>query len=162
LTFVRRVGKTRSRPDSARQVWAANRRHHRNEEETAKPKLLSVTLAVAVCGSLAAAGIASAGTTRAKTTVTIQVQNGDFSGTVDSPKPRLCAKDRKIVLFKQVGSVQDPSMDQRVGMDTASVNGNVYEWSTGNTGLFGKFYARAGKTPDCKADNSDTVRSRRT
>jgi len=48
LTFVRRVGKTRSRPDSARQVWAANLRHHRNEEETAKPKLLSVTLAVAV------------------------------------------------------------------------------------------------------------------
>jgi len=127
------------------------------------PKLLSITLAVAVCGSLAAAGIANAGViTRAKTTVTIQVQNGDFSGTVDSPKPKLCANGRKIVLFKQVGSEQDPSMDQKVAMDTASLNGNEYEWSTGNTGLFGKFYARAGKTPDCKADNSDTVRSRRT
>ncbi len=126
-----------------------------------KPKLMSLMLALAVCGAVAAAGIASAGTTRAKTTVTIQVQNGDFSGTVDSPKPRLCADGRKIVLFKQVGTTQDPSMDQKVGMDTASLNGNVYEWSTGNTGLFGKFYARAGKTTDCKADNSDTVRSRR-
>jgi hypothetical protein len=127
-----------------------------------RPKLLSLMLAVAVGGSLAAAGIANAGTvTRAKTTVTIQVQNGDFSGTVDSPKPKLCADGRKIVLFKQLGDVQDPSTDQKVAMDTASLNGNDYEWSTGNTGLFGKFYARAGRTADCKADNSDTVRSRR-
>ncbi len=31
----------------------------------------------------------------------------------------------------------------------------------GNTGMFGKFYARVGKTVDCKGDTSKTVRSRR-
>lgn len=115
-------------------------------------------VALAVATALVMTGTAGAGT-RAATTVTIKTQNGDFWGYVDSPRPLKCAEERKIVLFKQVGAEQDPSVDQKVASDTASLNGDRYMWSTGNTGLSGKFYARAGRTLNCKADNSPTVRS---
>jgi len=125
-----------------------------------KPKLASAVVAV-VFGAVSIAGTvtAGAGTVRAETTVTIRTENGDFWGFVSSPRPLKCAEGRKIVLFKQVGAEQDPRVDQRIADDTASLNGDRYEWSTGNTGKFGKFYARAGKTDDCKGDTSKTVRS---
>ena len=122
--------------------------------------LLRSALVIAVGAAVIVTGIAGAGT-RASTTVTIQTENGDFWGYVDSSRPLRCAKDRKIVLFKQAGSEQDPSIDQKVGSDTASLQGDRYMWSTGNTGQFGKFYARAKRTADCKGDSSPTVRSRR-
>jgi len=54
---------------------------------------------------------------------------------------------------------EGPRVDERIADDTASLNGDRYEWNTGNTGEFGKFYARAGKTDDCKGDTSKTIRS---
>lgn len=125
-----------------------------------KPKLASAVVAV-VFGAVSIAGTVSAGAgaVRAETTVTIRTDNGDFSGFVSSPRPLKCAEGRKIVLFKQVGPEQDPRVDQRIASDTASLNGDRYEWSTGNTGKFGKFYARAGKTDNCKGDTSKTIRS---
>lgn len=125
-----------------------------------KPKRASAVVAV-VFGAVSIAGTVSAGagTERAETTVTIRTDNGDFSGFVNSPRPLKCAEGRKVVLFKQVGPEQDPRVDQRIASDTASLNGDRYEWSTGNTGKFGKFYARAGKTDDCKGDTSKTIRS---
>lgn len=50
-------------------------------------------------------------------------------------------------------------MDKRVGMDTASRSGDIYVWNTGNTGLYGKFYAWAGRTPNCKAAASPTIKN---
>jgi hypothetical protein len=125
-----------------------------------KPKLASAVVAIVV-GAVSIAGTVSAGagTGRAETTVTIRTQNGDFWGYVNSPRPKKCADGRKIVLFKQVGAEQDPRVDQRIADDTASLNGDRYEWNTSNTGKFGKFYARAGKTDDCKGDTSKTIRS---
>ena len=35
------------------------------------------------------------------------------------------------------------------------------EWSTGNTGVYGRLYARVAPTPDCKSDTSETIRVRR-
>jgi hypothetical protein len=126
-----------------------------------KPKAWTLVLAIAL-GSVALVGTTavSAGE-RAETTVTIKTENGDFWGFVSSPRPRLCADERKVVLFKQVGSEQDPRVDERIASDTASLDGDRAEWNTGNTGVFGKFYARIGKTEDCKGDTSKTVRSRR-
>ena len=125
-----------------------------------KPKLASAVVAV-VFGAVSVAGTVSAGagTEPAETTVTIRTENGDFWGYVTSPRPRRCAEGRKIVLFKQVGAEQDPRVDERIASDTASLNGDRYEWNTGNTGRFGKFYARAGKTENCKGDTSKTIRS---
>lgn len=123
-----------------------------------KPKLLSIAAALAVFGAVSVTGIAGAATD-AETKVTIKEQSGDFSGTVRSPRPMRCAEGRKVVLFKQKGRQQRPDRDNKVANDTASLNGDRYEWSTGNTGLSGKFYARAAKTSQCKADSSETVRA---
>jgi hypothetical protein len=121
--------------------------------------MISTAVALAVCGAVSLTGVASAGNL-ADTTVTIKTQNGDFWGYVSSTRPSRCADGRKIVLYKQRGRHQNPSSDDKVGSDTASLSGNRYMWSTGNTGLRrGKFYARAGQTSQCKADSSPTVRA---
>ncbi|MEX2275468.1 MAG: hypothetical protein WEA10_07925 [Actinomycetota bacterium] len=126
-----------------------------------KRRLLAsiLALALAAAGALALTGAASAGGNKGETTVTIQEQNGDFHGTVRSNRPNKCAEDRLIWVYKQKGREQRPSRDNRLYMDTASLSGGRYEWDTGNTSANdGKYYARATPTPDCKADNSRTVR----
>jgi hypothetical protein len=123
-----------------------------------RSKVFATSVVLAICGALSVTGIASAGG-RADTKVTIKEQNGDFWGYVSSPRPSRCADGRKIVLFKQKGRDQHPSNDEKVANDTASLNGDRYEWNTGNTGFTrGKFYARASATSDCKPDSSETVR----
>jgi hypothetical protein len=107
-----------------------------------------------VCLSMA--GIAAA-RAPAETTVTFK-GTGDYWGVVKSTRPLRCAKDRKVVVYKQAGAVQSPSTDQKIGSDTASLNGSRYEWSIGQPGVYGKLYARAGRTPDCLPDSSPTVR----
>ncbi len=124
-----------------------------------RPKLFGTVVAAAVCGALALTGVAGAGAgDRAKTRVTINEQNGDFSGKVWSPKPRKCADNRKVKLYRQRGAEQNPDREEVVASDTSELQGDYGVWSTGNTGLSsGKFYARAGRTSDCKPDASRTV-----
>ena len=126
-----------------------------------KITLVPVAIALAVGAAATLAGPAVARGTLAPTTVTIKAENGDLSGLVKSTRPRVCANERKVIVFKQKGTEQDPSVDDRVGSDTASLNGDRYEWSTGNSGTFGKVYSLVRRTPDCKADRSETIRSRR-
>lgn len=121
-----------------------------------KAKLLPIVAALAVAGAVSLSGMASAGTA-AKTTLTIKAQSGDLSGTIDSPRPRKCARDRNVLVYKQRGQDQNLSVDRKVASDTAGLNGDVYEWSIGNSGLTGKFYAHVKRTPDCKAASSRTV-----
>ena len=98
------------------------------------------------------------GPSAAKTTVTIEGQNGDFQGTVDSPKLNRCADGRTIKVYMQTGDVQDPSADTEIGSDTSSLNGDHGEWSIGNSGYkSGQFYARAPKKSGCQAGRSDTI-----
>lgn len=122
---------------------------------------IAIVSSVVLLGGVAAPATGGTSGSRADTRVTISVTNGEFSGYVYSPRPRKCSKDRKIVLFKQAGRDQNPSTDARVASDTASKSGDRFVWSTGNTGLSGKFYARAGRTPSCKPDTSKTIRSDR-
>lgn len=123
-------------------------------------RLLSGVLVLAVCGAVAATGIAGAAPL-GTSIVTIKAENGDFSGVLRSSRPLRCADERKVIVFKQKGDQQNPSVDDQIASDTASLSGDRYEWSTGNTGVFGKVYALVRRTPDCKADTSKTVRSRR-
>ena len=120
-----------------------------------KPKLLLI-VALAVCGAVAVTGVAGAGQ-RAETKVTIQVEGRDFSGKVKSPRLHKCADNRKVKLYKQKGPEQNPRTEEVVASDISELNGDHGEWSTGNTGQSGKFYARAGRTPGCKADASRTL-----
>jgi hypothetical protein len=98
------------------------------------------------------------GPTLAATTVTIEGENGDYHGTVDSPKLTACADGRTIVVYRQNGNGQDPAGDDEIGMDTSELNGDHGEWSIGNSGFkSGNFYAFAARTSACKAASSDTI-----
>lgn len=97
---------------------------------------------------------------KARTTVTIKAENTDLSGTVSSPKPNKCAAGRTVILMKQKGT-RGGGNDVRIASDTASKQGGVYRWSTGNTGMEGRFYAKVRATSKCKGDTSRTVRAER-
>ncbi|MGD9962215.1 hypothetical protein [Nocardioides sp.] len=94
----------------------------------------------------------------AKTTVTIRAEGTDLSGTVRSPKPKKCAEGRTVVVRKQIGT-RGGGDDLRFASDTASLNGTTYQWSTGNTGTPGRFYAVVRAIPGCKGDLSPTIRA---
>ncbi len=95
----------------------------------------------------------------AKTTLTIRAQGLDLSGTVQSSKGS-CLGDRNVKLYKQKGKEQRPNTDTLIATDTSERQGNHGEWSTGNTGMSGKFYVRTGKVPGCTAATSKTIRAR--
>lgn len=126
-----------------------------------KPKLLPSAIVIAVLGAVSVAGTVTAGAgDRADTTVTIRTENGDFWGTVSSPRPRKCAEDRKVVLFKQVGTEQDPSVDERIASDNASLTATATSGTQATRGCSASS-TRVGRTEDCKGDTSKTIRSRR-
>ena len=118
---------------------------------------LFLAVAVAACGAVALTGIAVAGEA-AKTRVTIHA-NGEVYGKVKSPRVNKCADNRRVKVYKQRGSEQNPRTEEVVGRDTSERVGDHGEWNIGNPGLSnGKYYARAGKKPGCKADASKTIR----
>jgi hypothetical protein len=119
-------------------------------------KMSSAAAAFAAIGALAFTGIATAGGgERANTTVTIK-GGGEVFGYVKSPKPRKCAKERKVALYDQQGANQNPQNDEKVLTDTTDKVGDRYQWSAGNPGS-GDFYAKVRKTDDCKGDTSKTI-----
>ena len=116
---------------------------------------ISAALATAAVALTALTGIASAA--GAETKVSIKGENGDYYGYVKSADTD-CTDGRKVTVFKQLGSVQDPRNDQKIGSDTAE-GGTKAMWSIGNSGYkSGKFYAKAAKVPGvCKAATSPTI-----
>ena len=120
--------------------------------------LLVLFLAAVALALLALSGPASAAGP-AKTTLTIRAQGTDLSGTVQSRRGS-CLGDRNIRLYKQKGKEQRPGSDTLVATDTSERQGDHGEWSTGNTGMRGKFYVRTGKVPGCTGAASKTIRAR--
>lgn len=96
---------------------------------------------------------------RAETKVTIRADGGDFSGKVKSDKLK-CIEERKVTVYRlKGGGDPDPKNDRKIASDTASLNGEHGEWSTGNTGVEkGKYYAHARKIDGCKPGTSKVVR----
>ncbi|MEO8092431.1 MAG: hypothetical protein ABI726_06975 [bacterium] len=122
-------------------------------------KLVPAALVVAFIGAVALPGIATAGGGYDTHVNIKEAAPGDFHGVVKSEKQKVCAKGRKVTLYKQKGHDQKPSKDEKIHSDTASLSGGKYRWDTGNTGTKGKVYARAKKTDQCDADNSKTIKS---
>jgi hypothetical protein len=121
-----------------------------------KVRTALVALAVSVTALSGVATAQAAG--KASTDVSIKGHNGDYYGYVKSSDSDNCANNRKVKVFKQTGSDQDPKNDQKIGTDTAQANGDGYMWSIGNSGYkHGKFYAKVGKTDYCKGDTSKTI-----
>src|SRR4029077_12892196 len=128
-----------------------------NRQEEVMFRSNARVIAFAVCSALALTGSAQA-SGLATTTVTIKGQNGDYSGAVNSPRLHRCADQRTITVYKQKGSVQNPSVDTEIGSDTSELHGHHGEWSIGNSGFkSGWFYARAARTPGCKAASSKSI-----
>jgi len=118
----------------------------------------SALVAVAIAG-LVGTGAAEAAS-KAAVAVTIRAEGTDLSGVVTSSRPRLCAADRTVVVFKVKGTFGGGD-DVRFASDTTDLSGGVYAWSTGNTGTEGRFYARLKATPHCRAATSRVVRAQR-
>ena len=95
--------------------------------------------------------------TPARTILTIMAQGTDLSGKVKSMR-KSCLGGRNIKLYRQRGAEQKPSTDDLIATDTSERQGNIGVWSTGNTGMTGKFYVRTAKKPGCKAGASKTIR----
>ncbi|CUR60334.1 exported hypothetical protein [metagenome] len=94
----------------------------------------------------------------AKTTVTIRAEGTDLSGLVKSPRPKRCADGRTVIVRKQIGT-RGGGDDIRFASDTAELDGTVAEWSTGNTGTPGRFYAVVRAKTGCQGDKSPTIRA---
>ena len=116
----------------------------------------AAALATAAVAVTAFAGAADASS---QSTVSILGTNGDYYGYVHSSDATHCENNRKVVVYKQLGSVQSPKTDQKIGTDIAEPNGPDAMWSIGNSGFkTGKFYAKATKVPGfCKATTSATI-----
>jgi len=115
--------------------------------------VLALGIGAAVPALASASGLA-------QTQVTITPENDGFYGLVSSSHVKQCAKDRKVIILKQLGSSQSPGTDKRVLTTTADdPQGNgAYMWDTGNSGhMKGKFYAHVNRTTSCKAGNSPSV-----
>lgn len=115
-----------------------------------------IALTTAAVAVTAFAGAADASS---QSTVSIMGTNGDYYGYVHSSDAAHCENNRKVVVYKQLGSVQSPKTDQKIGSDIAEPNGPDAMWSIGNSGFkTGKFYAKATKVPGfCKATTSATI-----
>jgi hypothetical protein len=118
-------------------------------------KVSAGLVAAVACGALAFAGIAMA--RGADTAVTIRGQEGDYHGKVLSERSK-CEVGRKVVVYKQEGRHQRPSVDQKIGQDTSARSGNVGVWDIGNSGFkHGKFYAKAAHSLGCNVGFSETI-----
>ena len=106
----------------------------------------------ALGGGLLVSTSADAQRGKASTTVTIQ-GGGSISGYVKSSNENKCANGRKVIVFrvKQGGK-------EKVTTDTASPNGDKYQWSAGNPGN-GKYFAKVKETDKCEGDVSKTVQN---
>jgi len=121
-------------------------------------RLAAAVVGAAMCGALVFASFAIA--EGAKTTVTIQAEQGGFFGYVHTKRSasEKCENGRKVILYKQNGSTQKPSQDTKIGTDIAQPNGPDSQWNV-NTNKSGKFYAKAPKKPGCATGFSETVHS---
>lgn len=119
-----------------------------------------VTLAALTTVGMVAAVSNAEAATKARTTLTIQAEGIDLSGKVKSQKLS-CLGGRTVKVYKQKGTAQNPATDPVVASDTSERVGSVGVWSTGNTGLEGKFYARTRGTLVCTGATSQTIVARR-
>ncbi|NYD42606.1 hypothetical protein [Nocardioides panaciterrulae] len=117
-------------------------------------------LALGVAAGLTTSGSVAAAAGDSATTVTIKAQGTDLSGLVKSSH-RKCVDGRKVIVFKQKGA-RGGGDDTRFASDTASLTmSGAAQWSTGNTGTPGRFYAKVRHIDGCRADTSPTIRASR-
>jgi glycine cleavage system aminomethyltransferase T len=119
---------------------------------------MKARVGAAVAALATAVALAAPAQAAAPSLVTINSEGGGFYGKVKSEKKK-CKSDRKVIVFKLKGKAADPKNDEKVGSDLSDSRGN---WSTGNSGQYkGRFYAKAKKSPGCRAATSETIRAQK-
>lgn len=118
--------------------------------------LVAVAVMAVAVAAVAFSAPALSAAKPAKTVLTIRAQGTDLSGTVRSQRLR-CLGNRAVRLYKQQGRQQKPRFDTLIATDTSERRGKIGVWSTGNTGMTGKFYVRTGKVAGCRAGFSKTI-----
>lgn len=115
-----------------------------------------MAIGAVACSALVIASVAWAA--GAKTTITI-VGPDHVYGTIHSTKAS-CLGGRKVVVYMQIGSTQQPSVDQKMNTTTSERQGNHGAWDMGNPGfpMHKKYYAVAKRKTGCKAGFSKTVK----
>lgn len=114
--------------------------------------------AMAVGGLLVTGGAAEAATV-GTSVVTIAAQGTDLHGVLKSDLTA-CMDNRHVIVYRQHGT-RGGGDDTRFASDNTQLVGGHGEWSTGNTGTEGRFYARVRKTQFCARDSSPTIRATR-
>ncbi|WP_340539612.1 hypothetical protein [Nocardioides sp. GXZ039] len=126
--------------------------------------LLTGALGLAISAAPGATGPATAAddaarAARAPVTVTIDSEGTDMFGTLGSTRPVRCAAEREVRVYKLVDGVPHLFASDTTG-DEPNADG-TYDWSTGNTGTEGRFFAKVKAKPGCRGDVSPTIRVRR-
>ena len=119
-----------------------------------------VTLAAMTAVAMVSTSADANAATKARTTLTIQAEGIDLFGRVKSTKLS-CLGNRAVKVYKQKGTTQSPSTDPVIASDISERVGDHGEWSVGNTGIEGKFYARTRGTLECTGATSTTIVARR-
>jgi hypothetical protein len=133
------------------------RRDPFGERNVMKSSIVAIALATGGAAALTTAiPAAQAASARASVTVTISAEGTDMFGVVKSSRPKRCAADRTVKVFKLVKG--EPHL---WATDTTDRQGGAFVWSTGNTGTEGRFFAKVAAKPGCKGDVSPTIRVRR-
>jgi hypothetical protein len=117
------------------------------------------TLAVGASGALLVTGPNAQAVALPASTVTIQAEGVDLSGTLTSTS-EACMDERTVIVFKQKGK-RGGGDDVKFASDTSEIQNGVGTWSTGNTGTEGKFYAKVRRTATCLPDFSPTIKAER-
>ncbi len=120
-------------------------------------RVLSLLAAAVLVTGVLLPGAAAATTTatgaRAVTTITIHANNGNFWGYLTSPRPKRCANHRTVRLYSGV-----PKLGNHViATAVSSLRHGRYRWSVKGGPRHGIFWARVGRTLDCRRDQSDLV-----
>jgi hypothetical protein len=126
----------------------------------AKAKVFVTLALVGACAVLALPSIAAGA---ARSGVTIHSLPGvAFKGYVFSPKPRQCARNRTVRVFRQKGKKQNRKRDIKVAKTTSAFTfrrRQRYKWETASRQFRpGDYYAQVRATAACRADSSKTVR----
>ncbi|KAA1418741.1 hypothetical protein F0U44_09620 [Nocardioides humilatus] len=115
-------------------------------------RIAASAIALSTGGAVLLIGPSASAGDRASSTVTISAEGTDLFGHVSSPRSS-CKRERPVHVYKQIGT-RGGGDDQHFAMDTTDDDG---DWSTGNTGTAGKFYAKVKRTALCKKDLSPTI-----
>ena len=132
----------------------AFRTARRTDMTKIKPIAVTALLAIAGIAATASPALAGGGTS---TKVTIKGHNGDYYGYVKSSDSS-CESNRKVKVYKMLGSSPSPKTDKEIGSDIAQPNGPDGMWSIGNSGFkHGEFYAKVKKSNGCASDISKVI-----